>query len=112
MNNSYELAQKYADFKLPEDVLKASKVGIPLIGSLAFTKMMMFANEIQITNDDIDYYMGIPPQRQEGESYDEMKTRNKFAKKLLKFRPYLYDYSVYTPVKKMKQLAKQMAKSK
>jgi hypothetical protein len=39
--------------------------------------------------------MNIPPRRQEDESYDEMKLRNKLAKILLKHRAYLYDYSVY-----------------
>jgi hypothetical protein len=31
----------------------------------------------------------------EDESYDEMKARTRFAQKLLKYRAYLYDYSVY-----------------
>jgi hypothetical protein len=57
--------------------------------------MMMFAREVQLTNDDVDYFMSIKPQRQEDESYENMKMRSKFSKFLLKYRPYLYDYSVY-----------------
>ena len=49
----------------------------------------------ELTNDNIDYYMGIPPRRQEDETYDEMKNRGKLAKALLKYRAQLYDYSVY-----------------
>jgi len=91
----YELAKQFSEFKLPAEVKQAAKAGVQLIGSLNFTKMMMFANEVQLTNDDIDYFMNMRPQRQEDESYDDMKTRGKFSKALLKYRPHLYDYSVY-----------------
>jgi hypothetical protein len=55
----------------------------------------MFANENQITNDDIDYYMNINPQRQEDETVEQMKSRGKFSQALYKYRAHLYDYSVY-----------------
>jgi len=55
----------------------------------------MFANEVQLTNDDIDYFVSTPPHRMEDESYEDMKTRTQFTKKLNKYRAYLYDYSVY-----------------
>jgi hypothetical protein len=80
----YELAQKFADFKVPNDFRKTN-----------FIKMMLFANETKLTNDDIDYYMSIPPRRQEDESYEDMKQRNKLANAMLKYRSQLYDYSVY-----------------
>ena len=92
---SYELAQKYADFQIPKEIKQAYKSGVQLIGSLGFTKMMMFANENQITNDDIDYYMNRKPQRQEDETVEQMKSRGKFSQALYKYRAYLYDYSVY-----------------
>jgi len=92
---SYELAQKFAEFDLPAEVKSAYKAGMPLIGSLAFTKMMMFANENNINNDDIDYYMAQRPMRQEDETYEDFKSRSKFSKALLKYRKFLYDYSVY-----------------
>ena len=92
---SYELAKKFAEYQLPNEVKEAHKKGISLIGSLNFTKMMMFANEVQLTNDDIDYFMNMKPQRQEDESYEDMKIRGKFSQALLKYRPHLYDYSVY-----------------
>ena len=92
---SYELAQKWAEFEIPKDIKSAYKAGVPLIGSLGFTKMMMFANENQITNDDIDYYMSVRPQRQEDETVEQMKLRGKFSQALYKYRAYLYDYSVY-----------------
>jgi hypothetical protein len=85
---SYELAQKYADFKIPSEFKRG-------YGAVNFIKMMMFANEINLNNDHIDYYMSIPPQRQEDESYNDMKQRNKLAKAMLKYRSKLYDYSVY-----------------
>jgi hypothetical protein len=95
---SYELAQKFADFETPVEIKQMSRAGRQLIGSLGFTKMMLFANETELTNDDIDYYMACPPKRMEDESYDDMKLRTRFANALLKYRAHLYDYSVF-PVK-------------
>lgn len=95
MLNRPELAKQFAEFDLPEDVKSAYKAGMPLIGSLGFTKMMMFANQVQLTNDDIDYFVSTPPRRMEDESYEDMKTRTRFTNKLNKYRSYLYDYSVY-----------------
>ena len=92
---SYELAQKWAEFEIPKEIKTAYKAGVQLAGSLGFTKMMMFANENQITNDDIDYYMDRKPQRQEDETVEQMKMRGKFSNALYKYRKYLYDYSVY-----------------
>jgi len=85
---SYELAQKFADFKIPSEFRRG-------YGSTNFIKMMMFANEVQLNNDAIDYYMACPPHRMEDESYDDMKARTRFANALLKYRSKLYDYSVY-----------------
>ena len=92
---SYELAQKFAEYQLPKEIKDAFKQGMQMIGSLNFTKMMMFANEVQLTNDDVDYFMNMSPQRSEDESYENMKIRGRFSKALLKYRPHLYDYSVY-----------------
>jgi hypothetical protein len=85
---SYELAQKYADFKVSSEFKRG-------YGSINFIKTMLFASEVQLTNDNIDYYMACPPRRMEDESYDDMKVRTQFAKVLLKYRSKLYDYSVY-----------------
>ena len=91
----YELAEQFADYQLPAEVKQAWKAGMQLIGSLGFTKMMMFANEVQLTNDDIDYFMNQKPQRNEDETPEQFRIRSKFSKALLKYRPHLYDYSVY-----------------
>jgi hypothetical protein len=91
----YELAQQFAEYQLPKEIKDAFKQGIQMIGSLGFTKMMMFANEVQLTNDDIDYFMALRPQRQEDETQEDMKIRGRFSRALLKHRPHLYDYSVY-----------------
>ena len=85
---SYELAQKYADFKIPTEFKRG-------YGSINFIKTMLFANEVQLNNDNIDYYMACPPRRMEDESYDDMKLRTKLANAMLKYRAHLYDYSVY-----------------
>lgn len=90
-----ELAKQFAEFDLPKDVKSAYKAGVPLIGSLGFTKMMMFANEVQLNNDDIDFFVSMPPRKMEDETYEDMKTRTRFTNKLNKYRRFLYDYSVY-----------------
>jgi hypothetical protein len=91
----YELAQQFSEFKLSEEVKQAWRAGVQLVGSLGFTKMMMFANETQLTNDDIDYFMNMRPMRSEDETPEQFRQRSKFSKALLKYRPHLYDYSVY-----------------
>ena len=95
MTNRPELAQQFAEFEIPAEVKSAYKAGVQLIGSLGFTKMMMFANQVQLTNDDIDYFVSCPPRRMEDESYEDMKARTRFTNKLNKYRAHLYDYSVY-----------------
>jgi hypothetical protein len=92
---SYELAQKFADYQLSDDIKSAYRAGVQLMGSLKFTKMMMFANEVKLTNNDIDYFMNFRATRTEDETPESFRQRSKFAKALLKYRPHLYDYSVY-----------------
>jgi hypothetical protein len=82
---SYELAQKYAAFETPT-ISGYSK---------AFLKMMLFAKEVKLTNSDVDYFMSLRPMRQEDETAEDLKQRSKFSKALLKYRSYLYDYSVF-----------------
>jgi hypothetical protein len=84
----YELAQKFEDFKIPSEFKRG-------YGALNFIKMMMFASSVELTNDHIDYYMNMPPRRQEDESYEDMRMRGRLSKALLKYRSKLYDYSVY-----------------
>ena len=84
----YELAQKFEDFKIPSEFKRG-------YGALNFIKMMMFASSVELTNDHIDYYMNMPPRRQEDESYEDMRMRGRLSKALLKYRSKLYDYSIY-----------------
>ena len=91
----YELAKQFAEYQLPAELKYAWKTGVQLIGSLGFTKMMVFANEVQLTNDDVDYFMNQRPQRSEDETPEQFRQRSKFSKALLKYRPHLYDYSIY-----------------
>jgi hypothetical protein len=91
----YELAEQFADYKLKDEIMAAYRAGVQLVGSLKFTKMMMFANEVKLTNDDIDYFMSFRSTRTEDETPEQFRQRSKFAKALVKYRPHLYDYSVY-----------------
>jgi hypothetical protein len=91
----YELAEQFADYKLKDEIISAYRAGVQLVGSLKFTKMMMFANEVNLTNDDIDYFMSFRSTRTEDETPEQFRQRSQFAKALVKYRPHLYDYSVY-----------------
>ena len=91
----YELAEQFTNYQLSDEIKSAYRAGVQLIGSLKFTKMMMFANEVKLTNDDIDYFMSFRPTQHEDETPETFRQRSKFAKALLKYRPHLYDYSVY-----------------
>jgi hypothetical protein len=91
----YELVEQFTNYQLPNEIKTAFKAGVQLIGSLKFTKMMMFANEVKLTNDDIDYFMSFRSTRTEDETPEAFRQRSKFTKALLKYRPHLYDYSVY-----------------
>jgi len=82
---SYELAEKFAEFKAPE-VNGMSK---------GFVKAIAFAQTVKLTNDNIDYYMAQRPMRSEDETPEQFRQRSKFAQTLYKYRRYLYDYSVF-----------------
>jgi hypothetical protein len=90
------LANAFAQYELPKFMKEQIKVsGSTIFGSRSFTKTLLFAAEAQMDNDIFDYWVSIKPQRQEGENYDAYKRRLKFQKALDKFKPYIYDYSVY-----------------
>ena len=90
------LHNKYAGFEIPDEIKQMEKIAkTPVIGSKGMTKMVLFADQEKIDNSIIDHYMKIPPQRQEGETQEEYKNRTRFQKALVKYRSYIYDYSVY-----------------
>ncbi|MBS1737520.1 MAG: hypothetical protein JSS98_13060 [Bacteroidetes bacterium] len=85
----YELAEKFLDYQR-----EAHKRGFNIGGSIAFTKMLSFAKENNINNIDVDFYMSLPPYKQEDETKEDLKIRSKFAKALYKYRPFIYNYSI------------------
>lgn len=89
---SYNLSEKFNDFKIPEDILGQVKMGLITIPK-NMLKMVLFAGENKLTNQDIDYWMAIKPERQSEEDFSAYKARQKFQSSLVKYRPYLYDYS-------------------
>jgi hypothetical protein len=89
---SYELLEKFTDFKIPENVLEQTKNGLITMPK-NILKMMLFAGENNLINENIDYWMSIKPERQLGESFVDYKARQKFQSALAKYRPYIYNYS-------------------
>ena len=89
---SYELLEKFDKFKIPEEVNAQVKVGLITMPK-NMLRVMLFAGENNLTNENIDYWMSIKPERQSDESLTEYKLRQKFQSALAKYRPYLYDYS-------------------
>lgn len=91
---SYELLEKFDKFKIPEEVATQVKMGLITMPK-NMLKVMLFAGENNLTNANIDYWMSIKSKRQSDENFVEYKSRQKFQKALIKYRPYLYDYSEY-----------------
>jgi hypothetical protein len=89
---SYELLEKFTDFKIPENVLAQIKNDLITMPK-NMLKTMLFASENSLINENIDYWMSIKPKRQLGENFVDYKTRQKFQSALAKYRPYIYDYS-------------------
>jgi hypothetical protein len=89
---SYELLEKFTDFKIPENVLAQIKNDLITMPK-NMLKTMLFASENSLINENIDYWMSIKPKRQPGENFVDYKTRQKFQSALAKYRPYIYDYS-------------------
>lgn len=89
-----ELANEFAKFQLPEGIETLIKMGMNPLGARNRTKIVLFAGEQKMNNEAIDYYMNMPPARQEGEAYDDYKNRMRFSKLLLKHRTYLYNYEI------------------
>ena len=89
---SYDLANKYAEFKIPPDL---KQVALSRQLSLSATKMVLFSDHVQLSNDDIDYYMALKPERMEDEDGEDYKNRRIFTKQLFKNRTLVFDYSVY-----------------
>ena len=89
---SYELLEKFDTFKIPEEVIAQVKMGLITMPK-NMLKVILFAGENNLTNENIDYWMSIKPERQPDENFVEYKLRQKFQSALAKYRPYLYDYS-------------------
>ena len=92
---SYDLLNKFNEIKISEDISQKMSRGV-ITMSRNRVKMMLFAQETSLTNDNIDYWMSIKSERQSDETFTDYKSRKKFQLALLKYRPYLYDYSPYT----------------
>ena len=89
---SYELANKYAEFQLPAEAKAAVKAnGL----SLSAAKMAIFADTVNLSNDDFDYYISLKPERSEDESFEDYKNRRNFTTQLIRRKTLVYDYSVY-----------------
>lgn len=86
------LANIYAGYELPEIVNEIVKKGLI---SYRKAKMLAFRDEFKINNTQISEYMALKPARSENESREDYKNRMVFSKQLLKFRPYIFDYSQY-----------------
>lgn len=89
---NFELANQYEAFKLPVEMKKTIRANNL---SLSAAKMGIFADNVNLSNDDIDNYMALKPERMEDESFEDYKNRRIFVKHLFKRRSLIYDYSVY-----------------
>jgi hypothetical protein len=88
---SYDLANKYVEFKIPKEL---KQVALSKQLSLSATKMVLFSDHVQLSNDDVDYYMALKPERMEDESFEDYKNRRVFTKQLFKNRTLIFDHSI------------------
>ena len=91
------LHNQFAGFELPTEMKQMYKAGFQPFGPKNIAKLALFLQESKVEsfNEVYDYYIGIKPQRQEGESDAELKNRSVFTKALQKNKQYFYNYSVY-----------------
>lgn len=85
-----ELANQYVEFQLPAEV-KQMVLGNNL--SLSAAKMAVFADTVNLTNEDVDNFMALKPERMEDESFEDYKNRRYFSRQLYRRRTLVYDYS-------------------
>ena len=89
----------FAKYSLDKETKNIIKNGMSPLGvSLNKNRLFKFLSEsiVENYNKMIDYYMSMPPKRQDNEEYDNYKARIKFSNLLLKYRRFLYDYSVFS----------------
>jgi hypothetical protein len=87
-----DLVELFAEFELPKSIKEMIKAGVNPIGSLSLTKLFYFAAKVGLENNDYNKIMAIKPLRQEDETYEYYKKRQKLQKYLGKFKPYFYNY--------------------
>ena len=83
---SYELLAKFTEFVVPSEM---KNLPIPKNE----LKMMMFAQQEQINNEHIDYWMAIKPERQQDELFIDYKDRQKFQNQSQKFELKIYTFT-------------------
>jgi len=85
-----ELANDFREFELPKDV-KQTIMSRNL--SSSSSKMAIFADTVNLTNEDVDDFTTLKPERMDDEDFKDYKNRRYFSKQLLKHRALIYDYS-------------------
>lgn len=95
MDKVYELANKYASFKISDETEELYKVGLKsMLGSKEKMKFNQFVGNEMLGKGQLqevmDFFAGIKPERQEYENYESYKNRLKFQKVLYKNRKYFY----------------------
>lgn len=90
-----KLANKFAEFELPAEIKKAFKMGMGKFfgGSLGRAKIRSFHIDNKINPSDVNYYITLPGQRLEIETYSDYRNRRKLSQILLRDRNYLQTLS-------------------
>lgn len=101
------LHNMFAGFELPDDMKQLYKAGLgeKLFGPKNKAKLALFLQENKEAGsftDIYNHYIKIKPQRQDGESDVELKSRSKFQKVLAKQKMYFYDYQKLLVIKSKK----------
>jgi hypothetical protein len=106
-----DLVKLFAEFQLPKAIQEMLKIGVSPLGSRNITTLFYFAAHVDLSNHDYNTIMAIRPERQENETYEYYKQRQKLQRFLGKYKPYFYNYyDEYDLNAKAKKIAARKAK--
>lgn len=105
------LPELFASFKLPTAVAEKYRQGLQPFGPKSYAKLVFFAARVHLSNEDYHKYCKMPAARQEDETYEQYKKRQKLAKFLERKKQYYFDYDEYDLGAKKRRLAERKAKN-
>lgn len=99
-----DLVEEFAKFVLPKPIADQYKKGFQPFGSKSNAILMFFAAHVKLSNEDYHQYTRFGNKRDDSETYEYYKKRQKFQRFLEKKKPYFFDYTEYDLEAKTRKL--------